>query len=83
MINRKTLMFVGFLTAVLAGCDSESEGHEVPKVNDANCHMEFINKIKDRAAREEFSGLCSRRSSVIAPTENPKNLLDLTDPKQE
>ncbi|EGQ8546253.1 entry exclusion lipoprotein TrbK [Vibrio parahaemolyticus] len=83
MTNRKTLILVGLLTVLLSGCDSGPEGSELPEVNDANCRMEVINKIKDRAAREEFSGLCSRRSTVIAPTENPKNWLDLTDPKQE
>ena len=56
----------------------------MPEVNDTNCQIEAIKKIKDRATREKFAGLCSRRSPAsggIAPTEKPMNWLELADPK--
>ena len=47
---------------------------------------EAIKKIEDRATREKFAGLCSRRSPAaggIAPTEKPMNWLELADPKDQ
>ena len=46
--------------------------------------IEKIKKIEDKATRETFAGLCSRRSRTgggIAPTEKPMNWLELADPK--
>ncbi|WP_366953655.1 entry exclusion lipoprotein TrbK [Pseudomonas aeruginosa] len=45
-----------------------------------------MKKIEDRATREKFAGLCSRRSPAaggIAPTEKPMNWLELADPKDQ
>jgi entry exclusion lipoprotein TrbK len=58
----------------------------MPEVNDTNCQIEAIKKIEDRATREKFAGLCSRRSPAsggIAPTEKPMNWLELADPKDQ
>ncbi|MDB5890172.1 MAG: trbK [Polaromonas sp.] len=77
------LIFAVLVTALLDGCDTKTVPHPLPIVNDANCQMETINKIEDRAAREQFAGLCSRRSVGIVPTEKPKNWLDLSDPKDK
>jgi len=46
----------------IGGC-----GEAPPEVNDANCTLENIAKIKDRATREKFAGQCSRLPR-IAPT---------------
>ncbi|MCH1879084.1 entry exclusion lipoprotein TrbK [Alcaligenes ammonioxydans] len=65
--------------ALLAGCDNSTGSTSLPEVNDRNCQLEKINQIEDKAARQDFTGQCSRRSIGIAPTEKPKNWLDLTD----
>lgn len=64
---------------LLAGCDNQPSTAAPPEVNDQNCRLEIIQQIKDKAARQEFAGQCSRRSVGIAPTEQPKNWLNLTD----
>jgi entry exclusion lipoprotein TrbK len=75
----KIVLWTAFVAAGLAGCDSAP----MPEVNDANCQFDKIMQIKDEATRREFGGLCSRRPVSIAPTEKPKNWLDLTDPGQK
>ena len=61
----------------LAGCDDQPSTQAIPEISDANCTLEVIKQIEDRAARAEFAGRCSRRSGAIQPTEQPKNWLDL------
>ncbi len=83
---RKTMLLVGLTAAQLAGCDNKPATMPMPEVNDTNCQIETIRKIEDKAARETFAGLCSRRSptgSGIAPTEKPMNWLELADPKDQ
>lgn len=81
---RKTILLVGFIATLLAGCDNKLATMPMPEVNDTNCQIETIKKIKDKAARETFAGLCSRRSPTgggIAPTKKPMNWLEMADPK--
>jgi entry exclusion lipoprotein TrbK len=75
-------MLVG-ITLAIAGCDNTPPAPTMPEVNDANCQMAEIMKIEDKATRETFAGLCSRRpaGSGIAPTEQPLNWLELTEPQ--
>lgn len=80
---KKTLLIAAVMAALLAGCEKQPAIQAMPEVNDANCQIEAIKKIEDRATREEFAGLCSTRPR-IAPTKNPLNwfeLLDQTAPK--
>lgn len=76
----KTLS-ISFLAAfvLLAGCDKQPSTVVLPEVNDQNCRLEIIQQIKSKAARQEFAGQCSRWLIGIAPTDKPKNWLDLTD----
>jgi len=79
---KKTMLFAGLVVVLMAGCDNKPA--TMPEVNDTNCQIEAIKKIKDRATREKFAGLCSRRPPAtggIAPTEKPMNWLELADPK--
>lgn len=81
---RKAMLLVGLAAALLAGCDNKPATLPMPVVNDTNCQIEKIKKIEDKATRETFAGLCSRRSPTgggIAPTEKPMNWLELADPK--
>ena len=81
---KPTMLLVGLVVALLAGCDSKPTTQAMPEVNDANCQIEKIKKIEDKATRETIAGLCSRRSLTgggIAPTEKPMNWLELADPK--
>jgi entry exclusion lipoprotein TrbK len=77
------LIFAVLITAMLGGCDNKPASQALPAVNDTNCQIEMIKKIEDKTTREQFAGLCSRRSIGIAPTEKPKNWLDLSDPKEK
>ncbi|BCR25656.1 entry exclusion lipoprotein TrbK [Aquipseudomonas alcaligenes] len=61
----------------LAGCDDQPNSQAIPEVSDTNCTLEVISQIKDRTARAEFAGQCSRRPGAIQPTEQPKNWLEL------
>lgn len=61
----------------LAGCDSQPSSQALPEVSDANCTLEVITRMEDRAAREQCAGQCSRRSGAIRQTEKPKNWLEL------
>ena len=86
---KKTLL-IAALMAALTGCEKQSPlpvmsevAPVMPEVNDANCQIDKIMQIKDEAMRREFGGRCSRRPGAIAPTEKPKNWLDLTDPGQK
>ncbi len=82
---KKTMMLAG-LVVVVAGCGNKPAIPPMPEVNDINCQIEAIKKIEDRATREKFAGLCSRRSPAsggIAPTEKPMNWLELADPKDQ
>lgn len=76
----KTLS-ISFLAAfvLLAGCDKQPSTVVLSEVNDQNCQLEIVQQIKNKAARQEFAGQCSRRPIGIAPTDKPKNWLDLTD----
>ena len=82
---KKTTLLAGLLVLV-AGCDNKPVIPPMPEVNGTNCQIEAIKKIEDRATREKFAGLCSRRSPAaggIAPTEKPINWLELADPKDQ
>jgi len=81
---KKTMLFA-LVAALLAGCDNKPATPPMPEVNDTNCQIEAIKKIEDRAVRETFAGLCSRRTQAgggIAPTVQPMNWLELADPKE-
>lgn len=83
---RKTMLLVGFTAGLLVGCDNKSSTMPMPEVNDTNCQIKTVRKIDDKAARETFAGLCSRRSPTgggIVPTEKPMNWLELADPKDQ
>ena len=83
---KKTMLLVGLTAALLAGCDNKPATMPMPEVNDTNCQIETIRKLEDKAARESFAGLCSRRSPTgggFAPTEKPMNWLELADPKDQ
>ena len=83
---KKTMLLVGLTAALLAGCDNKPATMPMPEVNDTNCQIETIRKIEDKATRETFAGLCSRRSPTgggIAPTDKPMNWLELADPKDQ
>jgi entry exclusion lipoprotein TrbK len=84
---KKTMLLAGLVVVVLvAGCDNKPAIPPMPEVNDTNCQIEAIKKIEDRATRENFAGLCSRRSTAaggIALTEKPMNWLELADPKDQ
>lgn len=80
------MLLVGLAAALLAGCDNKPATLPMPVVDDTNCQIEKIKKIEDKATRETFAGLCSRRSPTgggIAPTEKPMNWLELADPKNQ
>ena len=57
---------------IFIGCDNKPV---MPEVNDANCKVALIMEIEDKATRQEFAGLCSRRSG-IRKTTNPLNWLE-------
>ena len=79
-MNKFTIpMLTGFLLAT-TGCDNTPPAPTMPELNDANCQMGEIMKIQDKATRETFAGLCSRRpsGSGIAPTEQPLKLANLS-----
>ena len=81
---KNTMLLAGLVVVLVAGCDNKPAIPPMPEVNDTNCQIEAITKIEDRATREKFAGLCSRRSRTgggIAPTEKPMNWLELADPK--
>lgn len=83
---KKTMLLAGLAAALLAGCDNKPATLPMPEVNDTNCQFEKIMKIEDRATRETFGDLCSRRSPTgggISPTEKPLNWLELIDPKDQ
>ena len=83
---KKTILLIGLVIVMVAGCDNKPSIPLMPEVNDANCQFAAIKKIEDRATREKFAGLCSRRSpagSGIAPTQKPMNWLELADPKNQ
>lgn len=65
--------------ALLVGCDDGPVPIELPEVNDETCQLENIKQIEDQAARQAFAGQCSRRPAGIAPTEKPKDWLNLID----
>ncbi|HCF5960840.1 TPA: entry exclusion lipoprotein TrbK [Pseudomonas aeruginosa] len=74
-MRKSTVVLAAFLVALVAGCDNKQPA-QMPEVNAENCAPDRIQKIEDRATREQFAGECSRRS-VIAPTEKPKNWLEV------
>lgn len=91
---KNAMLLAAVAAALLAGCDSRNAqgsaqlisswpaSSPIPEVNDANCQIEAIKRIEDKAARETFAGLCARRSPTgggIAPTKDPKNWLELID----
>lgn len=83
---QKTKLIASLVWMLLAGCDNKPASLPMPEVNESNCQIAAIKKIEERATREKFAGLCSRRSlasSGIAPTEKPMNWLELADPKDQ
>lgn len=82
-MNKSIIPMLVGITLAIAGCDNTPPPPTMPEVNDANCQMAEIMKIQDKATRETFAGLCSRRpaGSGIAPTEQPLNWLELTEPQ--
>lgn len=79
---QKTLLTAAVLAVLLAGCEKKPAAPVMPEVSDAHCQISKIMEIKDKATRETFAGKCAHRSPTgggIAPTENPKNWLDLID----
>ena len=81
---KKTILLAGFVAVLATGCDKKPAVLPMPEVNDSNCQIEAIKKIEEKATREKFAGLCSRRSPAtggIAPTEKHMNWLELADPK--
>ncbi|CUR81633.1 entry exclusion lipoprotein TrbK [Brucella intermedia] len=75
-MRKSTVVLTAILVALVAGCDNKQPA-QMPEVNAENCTLDRIQKIEDRATREQFAGACSRRSGAIAPTENPKNWLEV------
>lgn len=75
--TRLILLLAAFV--LVAGCDRQPSTVALPEVNDQNCRLEIVQQIKNKAARQEFARQCSRRPIGIAPTNEPKNWLDLTD----
>ncbi|MCY1288174.1 entry exclusion lipoprotein TrbK [compost metagenome] len=73
---RNLLTLILALLAI-ASCDDQPNTQALPEVSDANCTLEVINQIEERAARAEFASQCSRRSGAIHPTEKLKNWLEL------
>lgn len=63
----------------LFGCNKKP----LPEVNNENCTIENIKKIKDKESRQEFSSLCFRRPGAIQPTEKPLNWLELGGKQHE
>lgn len=58
-------LILGSSAALLSGCfDDESKVTDLPEVNDANCKPAVIKSIEPQAARQKFSGDCSRRGTV-------------------
>ncbi|WP_322995118.1 entry exclusion lipoprotein TrbK [Castellaniella sp.] len=83
---KKTTLLAGLVLVLVTGCDNKPAISPMPEVNDTNCQIEAIKRIGDRATREKFAGLCSRRSPAtggIAPTEKPMNWLELAAPKDQ
>lgn len=66
------LLAASIVGVTLVACGrSESRTHL--EVNDENCTIERIQKIDDQTDRENFAGLCSRRSiGPGSPTTDPK-----------
>jgi entry exclusion lipoprotein TrbK len=59
------------MALVLAGCDNKPATLAMPVVNNENCQLENIKQIEDKATRQEFAGMCSRRS--VGPETLPAN----------
>lgn len=74
-MKKNRILLAASLAAFLVGCD-DNPPNELPEVSAENCTLDRIQKIEDRTTREQFAGACSRRP-VIAPTENPKNWLEV------
>lgn len=77
-------VFLASLLGVVSACDNRPPKPVMPQVNDMNCQMAAIMKIEDQDTREEFAGLCSRRSvGSIEPTKKPANWLELIDSEMQ
>ncbi|GAA5235128.1 entry exclusion lipoprotein TrbK [Verticiella sediminum] len=74
-MKKSMVLLTAVLVALVAGCDNKQPA-QMPEVNAENCAPDRIQKIGDRQTREQFAGACSRRS-VIAPTDTPKNWLEV------
>lgn len=80
---KPSIFLTSLAVMLLAGCDNKQATQSMPEVNEENCHIDIVRKIEDKAMRETFAGLCSRRSHTggIPPAGKPMNWLELTDPK--
>lgn len=60
-----------FMVALIVGCgEKPAEApttQALPEANDKNCTPETIEKLKDKAAQQEFSARCFRRGT-FTPT---------------
>lgn len=49
------------IAAFVSGCDKKPAAGTLPDVNDENCKLENIKRIKDKGMQQEFAGKCARR----------------------
>lgn len=78
--NIATTLTTSFLVVFAGGCETNTSN--TPTANKENCTTEKIQMISDINTREKFAGECSR-INTIRKTENPKNLLEYTKPKNQ
>ncbi|MDD2661597.1 MAG: entry exclusion lipoprotein TrbK [Methylococcales bacterium] len=71
-MNNKIMLALILATLATAGCTESDDA--TPVVNNENCAIEAIKKIKNKAIQQEFAGLCVRRSITpdTLPTNNKK-----------
>ena len=70
-MKTRTILMASAIAAVLAGCDNRPATSTMPEVNNENCQLEKIKQIEDKSTRQEFAGMCSRRS--VGPNTLPAN----------
>ena len=69
MRSKLSLILAAVMAALLSGCDNSPA--TMPEVNDANCQIDKIQQIEDKATRREFGSRCSRRP--VGPDALPAN----------